>query len=102
MKASASARRSTARRRSHQYRIPRLHHDRAPAYDQQELPRQTRSPRSPHPGLYRRIVSLQIAQQLQIKIPTVKSHISNIFTKLGVRNRASAISEARKNGYLKG
>ena len=45
--------------------------------------------------------NLQIAQQLQIKIPTVKSHISNIFTKLGVRNRASAISEARKNGYLK-
>lgn len=79
--------------------------ERSRAYDKQEIT--APSPLTPQEirilgYIEEGLSNLQIAQQLQIKIPTVKSHISNIFTKLGVRNRASAISEARKNGYLKG
>ena len=45
--------------------------------------------------------NLQIAEDLQIRIPTVKTHITNLFSKLGVKNRASALKEAKNNGYLK-
>lgn len=44
--------------------------------------------------------NMQIAEKLNIKIPTVKTHISNLFSKLGVKNRSSAISEARKRGFI--
>mgnify|MGYP001644652520 FL=1 len=38
----------------------------------------------------------EIGELLGIKLPTVKTHVSPIFTKLGVSRRAQAASEARR------
>ena len=42
----------------------------------------------------------EIASSLLIGESTVKTHIQNIFQKLGVNNRMAAVSEAIKKGYL--
>jgi DNA-binding NarL/FixJ family response regulator len=42
----------------------------------------------------------EIAANLSISESTVKTHIQNIFVKLGVNNRMAAVSEAIKRGYL--
>jgi LuxR family maltose regulon positive regulatory protein len=42
----------------------------------------------------------EIAQQLVIALDTVKRHISHIFSKLGVHNRAQAARQARELGLL--
>lgn len=42
----------------------------------------------------------EIAFTLSISESTVKTHIQNIFQKLGVNNRMAAVSEAIKKGYL--
>jgi pimeloyl-ACP methyl ester carboxylesterase/DNA-binding CsgD family transcriptional regulator len=42
-----------------------------------------------------------IAENLAISVKTVRNHVSNIFDKLGVNNRAQAIVEAREAGYGK-
>jgi DNA-binding NarL/FixJ family response regulator len=42
----------------------------------------------------------EIASGLLISKSTVKTHIQNIFQKLGVNNRMAAVSEAIKKGYL--
>jgi DNA-binding NarL/FixJ family response regulator len=42
----------------------------------------------------------EIAINLAISESTVKTHIQNIFVKLGVNNRMAAVSEAIKRGYL--
>ena len=42
----------------------------------------------------------EIAEHLYITVGTVKSHFNHIFTKLGARHRAEAISQARKQGLL--
>ena len=39
----------------------------------------------------------QIAERLVISVTTVRSHVSNIFSKLGVSNRAEAIALALRN-----
>ena len=41
-----------------------------------------------------------IAQQLVLATGTVKKHTNNIFTKLGVRSRTQAVSQARELGLL--
>jgi LuxR family maltose regulon positive regulatory protein len=42
----------------------------------------------------------QIAQRLFITVDTVKKHLSNIFGKLGVKNRTQAVARARELGLL--
>jgi LuxR family maltose regulon positive regulatory protein len=42
----------------------------------------------------------EIAQELVITVNTVKKHISNIFSKLGVRNRLHAVEQARNLGII--
>jgi LuxR family transcriptional regulator, maltose regulon positive regulatory protein len=37
----------------------------------------------------------EIAERLVISIPTVKRHISNIYAKLGAKNRTQAVSVGR-------
>jgi len=39
----------------------------------------------------------EIADRLSISIPTVKTHLSNLYTKLGVRNRVAALAWVRRN-----
>jgi DNA-binding NarL/FixJ family response regulator len=39
----------------------------------------------------------QIGERLVISVTTVRSHVSNIFSKLGVSNRAEAITLALRN-----
>jgi DNA-binding NarL/FixJ family response regulator len=39
-----------------------------------------------------------IAQQLDLSLKTVRNHVSNIFTKLQVTDRAQAIVRAREAG----
>jgi len=38
----------------------------------------------------------EIAEELDIKLATVKTHINRIYQKLGVRNRTQALIEAGK------
>jgi LuxR family maltose regulon positive regulatory protein len=42
----------------------------------------------------------EIAQQLVLSLPTVKWHTSNIYGKLGVKNRTQAVAKARALGIL--
>jgi DNA-binding NarL/FixJ family response regulator len=39
-----------------------------------------------------------IAHELGINLKTVRNHVSNVFTKLHVSDRASAIVKARESG----
>jgi LuxR family maltose regulon positive regulatory protein len=38
----------------------------------------------------------EIAKELVISMPTVKRHISNIYTKLGTSNRTQAVSRGKE------
>jgi LuxR family maltose regulon positive regulatory protein len=42
----------------------------------------------------------EIAQKLVLSLPTVKWHSSNIYGKLGVKNRTTAVAKARELGIL--
>ena len=42
----------------------------------------------------------EIAARLAIRVPTVKWHLHNLFTKLRVRNRSSAVRYARENNLI--
>jgi LuxR family maltose regulon positive regulatory protein len=42
----------------------------------------------------------EIAAKLFISVPTVKRHISNIYAKLGAKNRTQAVSLARELGFF--
>ena len=42
----------------------------------------------------------EIASRLFISLSTVKGHTSNIFGKLGVKNRTQAVARARSLGLL--
>lgn len=41
-----------------------------------------------------------IADRLYVSVSTVKSHLSHAFGRLGVRHRAAAVAEARRQGLL--
>jgi NarL family two-component system response regulator LiaR len=42
----------------------------------------------------------QIADALMVSVSTVKTHASNLFTKLGVTSRLEAVSLAVKRGWV--
>jgi two-component system response regulator DegU len=45
--------------------------------------------------------TVEIAEELFIAEKTVKNHLTNIFRKLGVKNRSHAVSEGYRQGFLK-
>ncbi len=45
--------------------------------------------------------NLQIAEAMQIRITTVKTHISNLYSKLNVKNRAAAVKAGKNMEILK-
>lgn len=47
------------------------------------------------------LTSEQIAQKLNISIPTVESHRRNMFRKLGVQSVVGLVKEALKNKWIK-
>ena len=46
------------------------------------------------------LTNKDIADQLVVAVRTVESHVSNLFTKLGVTNRAAATAYAHQNGLV--
>ncbi len=46
------------------------------------------------------LTNQQVAERLVISIRTVKKHLENIHSKLGVQNRTQAVSHARELGLL--
>ena len=42
-----------------------------------------------------------IAARMQLAVPTVKTHIQNIYAKLGVNDRGAAVAEAMRRGLVK-
>jgi LuxR family maltose regulon positive regulatory protein len=50
--------------------------------------------------LARGVSNQEIAQELVITLDTVKRHVSNTFSKLGVRNRIQAVKQAQELGLL--
>jgi ATP/maltotriose-dependent transcriptional regulator MalT len=50
--------------------------------------------------LSRRYQNKEIADKLNISITTVKTHLKNIYQKLGVNNRRKAVEKSRALGIL--
>jgi len=50
--------------------------------------------------LARRLYDKEIANELSVSVPTVKTHISHILQKLGVGNRRAAADKARELGLI--
>jgi len=46
------------------------------------------------------LTSPQIAERLQIRSSTVKTHVQNLFEKLGVSDRAAAVAAGMRRGLV--
>jgi two-component system nitrate/nitrite response regulator NarL len=44
--------------------------------------------------------SREIAMEMHLAVPTVKTHLAHLYQKLGVNDRASAVAEAMRQGLL--
>ena len=44
------------------------------------------------------LTAQEIAEELHLSLPTVKTHIASVYRKLGVASRAAAVSEAKRLG----
>ena len=42
----------------------------------------------------------EIARRLYLGTPTVKTHLANLYAKLGVSDRAAAVAEALRRGLI--
>ena len=42
----------------------------------------------------------EVGRKMNVKLPTVKSHIYNIYKKLGVATRIQAVQKAKESGIL--
>ena len=51
--------------------------------------------------LVKGLPNLEISNQMHISVATVKYHLSNIFTKLGVRNRVEAVTIALEHNLVR-
>ena len=52
-------------------------------------------------NIYKGMSNAQICEELNLKLPTVKTHISNLYKKLGVESRVQAIVHGKEIGILK-
>jgi LuxR family maltose regulon positive regulatory protein len=50
--------------------------------------------------LARRFTNDEIARELVVSLPTVKTHAAHIYAKLGATGRQQAVSRARRLGIL--
>ncbi|MGO9909719.1 MAG: helix-turn-helix transcriptional regulator [Acidimicrobiales bacterium] len=48
------------------------------------------------------MTNAEVAVQLFVSVKTVEHHVGAVLSKLGARNRAAAVAEARRRGYLSG
>lgn len=48
----------------------------------------------------RGLTNSQICEELNLKLPTVKTHIYNLYKKLGVNNRVQAIRKGKEEAIL--
>ena len=51
-------------------------------------------------NLSRGLSNAEICEEMNLKLPTVKSHIYSIYKKLGVNSRVQAVIKAKKMGVL--
>lgn len=42
----------------------------------------------------------QVGEKLHISVSTVKTHVINIYSKLGIKNRVQAVEKAKEYGLL--
>lgn len=52
-------------------------------------------------GISNGLTNAQICEELNLKLPTVKSHIYSLYKKLGVNSRVQAILRGKELGIIK-
>ena len=52
-------------------------------------------------NIYKGMSNQEICEELNLKLPTVKTHISNLYKKLGAESRVQAIVRGKEIGILK-